>query len=290
MKIERVSGALGAVIEGVNLRDPDLDIAPIRQALLEHEVVFFREVGLSEAEHLALGEKLGTPSVFPVASILGATEPTMTVLTDGPDSPNSADEWHTDVTWTATPPAFALLHMELTPEVGGDTLWASATPAYEALSPAMANFLAGLTVVHTHDGFAKRVAEKAGDAKDVILEGLRRDYPPVEHPLVRTHPETGKPGLLYAELFVSHVVGMTRAESRSVLRFVGDHVKDVAFQCRWKWTNGDLAIWDERSTLHRSAADHWPQRRIIRRLEIDGDRPFYDPDMTLADWASTIAL
>lgn len=280
MKIERVTGALGAVIEGVDLRDPDLDITSIREAVLEHEVVFFRQVGLSETEHLALGERLGTPSVYPVASILGATGPTMTVLTDGPDSPNSADEWHTDITWVATPPAFALLHMEVSPEVGGDTLWASATTAFEALSPVMQDMLAGLTVVHTHDGFASRVAEKAGDAKDVILEGLRKTYPPVEHPLVRTHPETGRSGLFFAELFASHVVGMTRSESQHVLRFVGDHVKDPAFHCRWKWSDGDLAIWDERSTLHRSAADHWPQRRVIRRLEIDGDRPFYDPSRT----------
>lgn len=273
-----LTGALGAVVEGVDLRDPGADFDGVLQALLDHEVLIFPEVHLSEAEHLRLGCRFGVPSVYPVAAILGATEPTMTVLEDGPDSPNAADEWHTDVTWTAAPPAYALLHMEVAPELGGDTLWVSATKAYEALSRPVQDFLSGLRVVHHHEGFARRVAEKAGEARDVILEGLARDHPPVEHPLVRTHPETGRRALLFAPRFISHVVGLTPAESRAVLDLVGDHVKDVALQCRWHWSDGDLAIWDERSTLHRSAADHWPQRRVIRRLEIEGDRPFFDAD------------
>ncbi len=277
ISITPVSGALGAVIEGTDPRDDDFDFDAVHRALLEHEVIFFPALGLTEKEQLRFGRRFGTPSVYPVARILGATEPTMTVIADGPDSPNAADAWHTDVTWTATPPAYALLHMEVVPEVGGDTLWASATKAYDALSPAMQGFLCGLTVVHDHDGFAERVAAKAGDASAAIIEGLDRDYPPVEHPLIRTHPETGKRAILFARQFISHIKDLTEAESRTVLDFIETHVKEVALHCRWSWSQGDLAIWDERSTLHRSAADHWPQRRVIRRLEIDGDRPFFDP-------------
>ncbi|MDH4170542.1 MAG: TauD/TfdA family dioxygenase [Acidimicrobiia bacterium] len=277
ISITPVSGALGAVIEGTDPRDDDFDFDAVHRALLEHEVIFFPALGLTEEEQLRFGRRFGTPSVYPVARILGATEPTMTVIADGPDSPNAADAWHTDVSWTATPPAYALLHMEVVPEVGGDTLWASATKAYDTLSPAMQGFLCGLTVVHDHDGFAKRVAAKAGDASAAIIEGLDRDYPPVEHPLIRTHPETGKRAILFARQFISHIKDLTEAESRMVLDFIETHVKEVALHCRWSWSQGDLAIWDERSTLHRSAADHWPQRRVIRRLEIDGDRPFFDP-------------
>ena len=268
-----LSGALGAVIEGVDLRDPDLDFDAIRSALLEHEVVFFPGVDLSEDEHLALGRRFGTPSIYPVARLMGATEPTMTVIEDGPDSPNVADAWHTDVTWMAEPPAYALLHMELPCERGGDTLWASATRAYEALSPSMREFLGGLTVVHDNEGFLRNFAVKTGDPEHDLIRKLRAEYPPVEHPLVRTHPETAKKALLYAGRFVRRVVELSEAESAAVLAFVGDHVKDPSLHCRWHWSKGDLAIWDERSTLHRAAADHWPQRRIIRRLEIDGDRP-----------------
>ncbi len=273
-----VTGALGAVIDGTDPRDDDFDFDAVHAALLEHEVVFFRGLNLNEAEHLELGRRFGSPSVFPVARILGATEPTMTVIADGPESPNAADAWHTDVTWTATPPAYALLHMEEVPETGGDTLWASATKAYEALSPQMQEFLCGLTVIHDHEGFAQAVARKAGDAAATIIEGLDRDYPPVEHPMIRTHPENGRRGIFYAARFISHIKGMTESESDAIIRFVGEHIKDPRFHCRWKWGNGDLAIWDERATMHRAAADHWPQRRVVRRLEIDGDRPFFTAD------------
>ncbi len=273
-----VAGALGALIEGADPRDSDFDIAAVKAALLEYEVVFFRELHLSEDEHLDFGRRFGTPSIFPLFRLMGATEPTMTVIEDGPDSRNAADAWHTDVTWTPTPPSYALLHMDVTPARGGDTLWASATTAYDALSPQMQAFLCGLTVVHDHEGFAEGVRKKAGDAADSLIEGLDRDYPPVEHPLIRTHPETGKRAILYARRFMSHIKGFTEAESEAVLEFLGNHVKEAAFHCRWQWKEGDLAIWDERSTLHRAAADHWPQRRVVRRVEIDGDRPFFDPN------------
>ena len=278
MEIRRICGALGAEITGVDLRHPDLDFGAVYRAFLEHEVIFFREVHLTAEEHLALGRRFGTPSIYPVARLLGATEPTMTVIEDGPDSPNRADRWHTDVTWTQTPPKAALLHMELVPEIGGDTLWASATRAYETLSPRVKDFFCSLTVVHSNEGFLERVAQKAGDKSETIIEAIKRDYGPVEHPLVRTHPETGKRALLYAEQFIDHVARVGRAESDMVLNFLREHVNDVSLHCRWQWQAGDLAIWDERSTLHRAAADHFPQRRIIRRLEIDGDRPYYDPN------------
>ncbi len=278
MQVRRVAGALGAEIMGVNLRDPDLDFDAVYGAFLEHEVIFFRGAHLTEEEHLALGRRFGTPSIYPVARVMGATEPTMTVIKDGPNSPNAADRWHTDVTWIATPPKAALLHMDLAAEYGGDTLWASATRAYETLSPAVQEFFASLTVVHSNEGYLERVAEKAGERAEAITEAIRRDYGPVEHPLVRTHPETGKRALLYAEGFVSHVAGASRAESDMVFNFLREHVAEPSLHCRWQWQNGDLAIWDERSTLHRSAADHFPQRRIIRRLEIDGDRPYFDPN------------
>ena len=210
--------------------------------------------------------------------VLGATEPTTTVIKDGPNSPNNADRWHTDVTWLATPPKAALLHMELAAEYGGDTVWASATRAYETLSPAVRSFFESLTVVHANEGYVERIAEKAGEHAEMIIEAIRRDYGPVEHPLVRTHPETGKRALLYAEVFMDHVAGVSPAESDMVLDFLRLHVAEVSLHCRWQWQTGDLAIWDERSTLHRSAADHFPQRRIVRRLEIDGDRPYFDPN------------
>lgn len=277
MDIIPVSGALGAEIRGVDPRELEVDFDAVKAALLEHEVVFFREANLSEDEHFALGRRFGTPSVFPVPRLMGLTDPTMTVIEDGPDSPNAADAWHTDVTWTATPPAYALLHMEVKPAVGGDTLWCSATKAYDLLSPAMQAFLAGLTVTHDNSGFIQRLIEKTGDPEHELVKKLRDNYPPVVHPLIRTHPETGKRALLWSRTFIRRINELTDAENAAVLTFLAEHVNDPRLHCRWSWTEGDLAIWDERSTLHRAAADHWPQRRVIRRCEIDGDRPYFDP-------------
>jgi taurine dioxygenase len=281
MEILPVTAALGAEIRGVDLRDPDFDFEAVHRALLEHEVVFFRDVNLTEEEHLRLGRRFGTPSIFPVARLMGMTEPTMTVIEDGPDSPNGADAWHTDVTWTAEPPDYALLHMEVKPEVGGDTLWCSATKAYDLLSPAMQNFLADLTVTHDNEGFIDRLIEKTGDPEHELIAGLRAEYPPVVHPMVRTHPETGKRALLWSKTFIRRINELCDSENHAILAMLSEHVNDPRLHCRWQWGEGDLAIWDERSTLHRAAADHWPQRRVIRRLEIDGERPYFNPDQAL---------
>lgn len=273
-----VAGALGAVVHDIELRDPNLDTAAIYDALLEHEVIFFPGANLTETEQLALGRRFGTPSVFPVPRLMGATEPTMTVIADGPDSPNVADAWHTDVTWTATPPKLAILHMTKAAARGGDTLWASATKAYDTLSPAMQAFLTTLTATHDNESFIQALITKTGDPEHELVAKLRTHYPPVTHPLVRTHPDTGKRALLYAHRFLRRINELSDAESQAIIGFLGDHVKEPSLHCRWRWTTGDLAIWDERSTLHRAAADHFPQERVIRRLEIDGDRPYFDPD------------
>ena len=277
MEITRLAGALGARLDDVDPRDPAAFPA-IKAALLEHEVVFFRGAHLTEEEQFELGRRFGSPSIFPVQRLLGATEPRMTVIKDGPDSPNAADGWHTDATWLAEPPAYALLHMETPCEVGGDTMWCSATAAYDQLAPPMQALVSSLTVIHNNESFIRGVEAKAGAAAAQIVEGLRRDYPPVEHPLVRTHPETGRRSLMYAWRFLDRIVGFSEHESKTLLTFLGEWVKEPRFHVRWRWEAGDLAIWDERSTLHRASADHWPQERVIRRLEIDGDRPYFDPD------------
>ena len=141
MIVKPLGGALGAVIEGVDVSDPsDRDVAAIRDALLENEVVFFRETGLDDAGHLDLAGRFGAPSVFPLSRLMGETAPTFQTITDGPDSPPSTDYWHTDVTWTAEPPTAAFLRATVVPDRGGDTMWGSMTAAYEALSPRLRRF------------------------------------------------------------------------------------------------------------------------------------------------------
>jgi taurine dioxygenase len=278
MNITPVTGALGAVLEDVDPRDPALDFDAVYQALLDYEVIFFPQVHLTEDEHMAFGRRFGTPSIFPIARLSGATEPRLTVIEDKEGELNAADAWHTDVTWTAVPPKCALLHMDVTPERGGDTVWCSATRAYDVLSPRFKTLLDGLVAVHDNEGFIRSVRMKMGDAASDLYAALRRDYPPVEHPLVRTHPETGKRALMYAAEFLRYIKDVSDEESKAIVDFLAEHVKDPSLHCRWHWHEGDLAVWDERSTLHRAAADHFPYRRVVRRLEIDGDRPYFDPD------------
>ena len=281
LDIKPVSGALGAEIRGVDPRHlDDAAFEDVRAALHRHEVIFFPEARLDADEHLAFARRFGSLSVFPMARLRGATEPTFQVITDGPDSRPEADDWHTDVTWTECPPKYALLHAEVVPERGGDTLWASMTTAHDALSPPMQRLIAGLNVVHDNESFIAGMQRKLGvnDASNDLASRLRESYPPVLHPLVRTHPETGRRVLFLGGRFMRRIDGMTDAESRTLLDLLTHHVEDARFHCRWRWHPGDLAIWDERSTNHRSAADHFPQHRSIRRIEVDGDRPYFDAD------------
>ncbi len=281
LELERLTASIGAVVSGVDLRAlDDATTSAIHAALLEREVLFIRDTGLTDDEHMALAARFGRPSVFPMMKVQGATVPTFQVIEDGPDSPPEADYWHTDVTWSAEPPKMAFLRATHVPEYGGDTLWGSMTAAYAALSPAMQAVLGGLAVHHDNESFIAGTVRKLGAEKVAemgLAERLRREYPGVDHPMIRTHPETGKRAILFGGHFMRHVVGMTPTESDAILGFVGRHIEQPRFHCRWSWRPGDLAIWDERSTVHRAVSDHYPQRREVRRCVVDGDRPYFDP-------------
>ena len=275
MQIEPLSGALGAEITGVDVRSASRhEIEEIEAALLEHEVLFFRETGLDDAGHLALAERFGTPSVFPMSRVMGETEPTFQTIRDTAESPPSTDYWHTDVTWTAEPPKAAFLRASLVPDRGGDTMWGSMTAAFDALSPQMQGFLSELRVRHDNESFIVGMERKLGaQAAKPIAEKLRAAFPPVEHPLVRTHPQTGRRAILFGGGFMREIVNLSSSESDAVLDFLSRHIDQPRFHVRWRWHEGDLAIWDERSTVHRGLSDHYPREREVRRCVIDGDRP-----------------
>ena len=284
MQITRVADALGAEIKGVDVkRATDEEIAAIWQALLEHEVVFFRETGIEDDDHLAFAARFGQPSVFPLSKIMGVEEPTFQTITDGPDSKPATDYWHTDVTWTREPPQAAFLRATVVPATGGDTRWASMTAAHDALSAPMQAFLSTLSVYHDNESFIDGMITKLGeDAAKPLADSLRQHFPGVEHPLIRTHPETGRPALLWGGDFMRHLVGLEESESRALLAFLAEHIDRPEFHLRWSWQPGDLVIWDERSTVHRGCSDHYPQAREVRRCVIDGDRPFFDRNRSVA--------
>ncbi|MEX2099984.1 MAG: TauD/TfdA family dioxygenase [Acidimicrobiia bacterium] len=275
MQIERIAAALGAVVSGVDLREPldNLELEQLRDALVEHQVLFFHDQDLDDDQQRAFASRFGTLGVFPVAKLMGSTTD-MSYIEDTAESPPDADGWHTDITWIAEPPKIAVLNARIIPEYGGDTLWASLFAAYDALSPAMQQICERLTVRHTAGpDFLERVSR----GREEIVEVIKREFPPVEHPLVRTHPVSGRRALFVAGGFMDQIVGMHRDESDALLGYLKHHIENPNFQVRWHWRPYDLAMWDEASTNHRALSDHFPQHRMMRRCTIDGDRPFFRP-------------
>jgi taurine dioxygenase len=261
------------VVDGVDLCAPtDAEIAAIHRALLEHGVLFFRDQPLTDDEHLALACRFGEPSLFPlVERFVGSGNP-LGYITDTAESPPDADGWHTDVTWIEEPPKMAFLQAIEIPARGGDTMWADLYTALDTLSEPMRVLCRRLSVVHTVspvivDAFRDRVGDDLAD--HVALE-----FPPVVHPLVRTHPETGRDALFVAGGFMTAIDGMHDDESMLLLGFLNRHVENPNLHVRWSWRKGDLAIWDERCTNHRALSDHYPQYRQMRRCTVRGDRPY----------------
>jgi taurine dioxygenase len=269
--VRKLNGALGAVVDGLDLEAiDDAGFDELRAALLEHQVVFLRDQHLSEDGHRALAERFGTPSVFPIARHLGATN-VLAHIEDTADSPPDADGWHTDITWIDAPPQVAILCALDIPAHGGDTMWADLHGAWERLSPTMRGVLEGLRVHHTQgEGFWAAVG-RAFPAEQ--LAELQATFPGADHPLVRTHPVTGRKALFVAGDFMHSIVGMHPDESDGLLAWLRSRVEDPNLQVRWSWRVGDVAIWDERCTNHRALSDHFPQHRRMRRCTVDGEVP-----------------
>jgi taurine dioxygenase len=211
-----VSARIGAEVRGADLASiDDALFEAVHAALLEYQVLFFRQTGLSDEQHLALASRFGPVSVFPLSKVMGASEPSFQVIDDGPDNPPTADNWHTDVSWIAEPPKVGLLRATVVPERGGDTMWGSMTAAYEALSPPLQRLMEGLSVVHDSTFFISAVEDKLGRAQADelgVADKLRAEFPPVEHPLIRTHPETGRQSLFSGGYFMRRVVGFEPRE------------------------------------------------------------------------------
>lgn len=275
MNVVPLSRRIGALIEGVDLTTLDDDtFAAIDTALLEHQVIFFRDAALTPETQAAFAERWGTLSVYPLSKLRGDAT-TMSVIEDTADSPPNADGWHTDVTWIPEPPRLAVLYADVIPPSGGDTMWSSLYAAYDQLSPTMASMCEHLTVRHERGAlFDSIIARLQGQE---FVDELQAAYPPSEHPLVRTHPVTGRKALFLAGSFMQQIVGMHRTESDALLGYLRGLVDDPNNQVRWTWRPGDVAVWDEVCTNHRALSDHYPQHRRMRRCTVDGERPFFDP-------------
>jgi taurine dioxygenase len=269
--IAPLTSAIGAEVTGVDLR-ADLDDATIdavRGALLQHLVLFFRDQPLEPDEQLRFAKRFGPVSV--PAFLTTATEvPEVMVLDQVNPKGDGADRWHVDNTYMPSPPMGSILRAVELPPLGGDTLFASMYEAYEALSPALREFLDGL---HAEHDITKMLANSvARGLVDVDLDAVRASWPTVTHPVVRVHPETGRRLLFVNGNWTTRIVGLTDAESDALLGFLLAHVQSPAFQCRFRWTPDAVAFWDNRVVQHFAVPDYH-SRRIMHRVTIEGDAP-----------------
>jgi len=273
LHIEKAAGALGAYVEGVSLAEAALSsglFGEIRSALLEHEVLFFRDQDISPLEYQAFAACFGSIERHPAYATV-AEAPDVQILESTPEAPSKIEVWHTDMTFRRAPPAITLLHGRVIPPFGGDTLWASIGAAYEGLSEPIRDLLDELDAVHDfRHGFQESLAEPGGAAR--LAEAIAAN-PPTVHPLIATHPETGRRVIYVNALFTTGIVGLTGNESRMLLEFLYRHIVTEEYTVRLNWKPSTVAIWDNRSTQHKPVNDFFPQHRKMHRVTISGGRP-----------------
>jgi taurine dioxygenase len=276
LSIRPLGPYIGARVSGLDLSRPlsDNQFEQLYHAVLRHQVVFLREQPVTPQQQRALAHRFGDLHIHPVYPHVEGVEEII-VLDTHDNNPPDNDNWHTDVTFIDTPPAGAILVAKQLPETGGDTLWTRGIAAYEALSAPFKTLLSGLQAEHD---FRKSFPEwkhlKTEDEHRRWLNAVAKN-PPLRHPVVRTHPVTGKQALFVNEGFTTRIVDIADKESEALLSFLFAYVTKPEFQVRWHWQQDDMAIWDNRVTQHYANADYLPQRRIMHRATILGDKPFY---------------
>jgi taurine dioxygenase len=271
LEIKPATATVGADVRGIDISQPlDADtVKAVRQALNDHLVLFFREQPmLSVDEHVRFACNFGELDL-PLFRTKSSERPEVLVLDQVAPKGEGADSWHADNTYMTTPPMGSILQARMLPERGGDTCFASMVAAYEALSPVMRNFLDGLTATHSLEQMVERTKHVAGAS----LRDSLSAWPPVSHPVVRVHPESGKKMLNVNANWTQSIDGLTREESATLLQFLYNHVKSPEFQVRLHWSQGDVAFWDNRAVQHYAVADY-TSRRVMQRVTITGDRPF----------------
>ncbi len=267
IKVRKLSPALGAEISGVDLKNPlgNQTFQEIHDALVENQVIFFRDQDITMDQHKDFGRRFGSLHVHPV--VPGPEgHPEILMLHSDEKFQYSASAWHSDVSFEQIPNLGSILMARVMPETGGDTEFASMHAAYEGLSDKMQHFLSGLAAEHA----SEHVFGRPKHANDL--------RPTAVHPVLRTHPVSGRAGIYVNSVFTTKIMDMKPKESAAVLEFLYRHVETPEFHVRFKWEVNSLAFWDNRSTQHRAIADYFPQTRTMQRVTINGDDlPSYRP-------------
>jgi taurine dioxygenase len=268
MTVRPLTPTIGAEILGVDLEHlSDEQFGAIRDALTRHQVVFFRDQDISLEAHKALGARFGTLDIHPNDPGLEGHPEVMIIHADEKSKRVAGEMWHSDVSCAEEPPMGSILRMFVVPESGGDTMFASMYAAYDALSGRMKALLEGLDAIHDGGPYYRSVNAILG------RDDGGRVYPQATHPVVRTHPVSGRECLFVNSMFTTQILGLPAAESDAILGFLFDHVKNPQFQCRFRWERNSIAFWDNRCTQHYAVWDYFPHVRSGYRVTVRGERP-----------------
>ncbi|MEY2419662.1 MAG: taurine dioxygenase [Actinomycetota bacterium] len=270
LKVRQLTGNIGAEIGGIQIADEHSDdtIAEIRAALLAHKVIFFRgQTNLTPERHIAFGRRFGELEVHPLTPPDQPNPELFRIPTGG--KYGGPDIWHSDVTWRPEPSLGSILAMRKLPKLGGDTIWADMGLAFDMLPEDIKERIRGLEAVHD---FTRAFGR--GQTEEVKAR-MREENPPQLHPVVRTHPETGRDTLYVNPSFTSHIDGMDAEESTALLDRLYRQMGIPDVQVRFRWTRTSVAFWDNRATQHYAVNDYLPSKRTVERVTIVGDKPFY---------------
>jgi len=271
-QVRRLGASLGAEILGVDLKAPmdDDAFAAFEAAVVEHKVLAVRDQFLTTEQHVAFSRRFGELEVHPMRP--QGQFPEILVLDNHKDNPVlSTDVWHSDTTFRRTPTKYTILRCEIMPELGGDTLWANMEAAHDGLSDTFRTMISGLRAVHDFQNF--RVLFKNTEEDRIKLHRMEDMFPNPSHPVVRTHPVTGRKSIYVNPQFTLRIEGLEPAESRAILDVLFAQARVPEYQFRIRWTPGTIVFWDNRSTQHYAANDYYPQRRRMERTAVVGDMP-----------------
>lgn len=270
--VSRINPNIGAEIGNIDLKksmtDGQFDI--VHNALLEHEVIVLKKQDITTDQFMVFGERFGELSIHPFSPNMEAKPAVIVLDNHNKNPPSLTDVWHSDETFRDNPPMGTILRCCIVPELGGDTMFASMTCAYEGLSDRMQQFIYGLEAVHDFTPFRTLFSSNSEDR--VRLRKIEDEFPNPHHPLVRVHPVNGRKILNVNPQFTTRIIGMSKAESRTTLQLLYDQAKIPEYQLRVSWEVDQIVFWDNRSTHHYAVHDYFPQRRRMERVTIVGDK------------------
>jgi len=268
--VEPITPRIGAMVSGIDLAKTlgDQEFQEIHDALMRHEVIFFRDQHLTLEQHKEFGRRFGELDIHPGSPGPEGHPEVLVIHADENSKFVAGGLWHSDVSCQEEPPMGSILHLHTIPSCGGDTLFASAGAAYDALSEPMKAFLAPLTAVHSGEHVYR------GRYKHQGIDDAGKAYPEARHPIVRTHPVTGRKSLFVNQGFTVRIPELEKRESAALLKFLTDHITQPQFQVRFRWEKHSAAFWDNRAVQHHAMWDYFPEVRSGYRVTVKGSRPF----------------